>query len=84
MARVDPCPVANRPKPDGTIQGGVCEIQMADGTKSEVFCMPVESVYALERWIGAWDRWSDDVTTCPGVQEGQSGVAEQLGKLGGK
>lgn len=81
VEKVAMCPVAVRPPPPEELVAGACSVTLPDGTVQEVVCMPTESVWALERWIASWDRWSDLVTSCPGVVEGPSGVTEELEKL---
>lgn len=80
VERVAICPVKARPQPEAALVAGVCTIQGPDGPL-EVVCMPPESAWALDRLLSALSRWADEVTACPGVVEGESGVTEELGKL---
>ena len=80
MEKVALCPVPKRPQPEAALVAGTCTIQV-DGQPMEVVCMPPESAWALDRFLGAISRYVDLVTACPGVVEGESGVTEELDKL---
>jgi len=81
VEKVVHCPVPEFPAPEEDILMADCAKVFPGATEGEVACFPAHSVYILDRWVSAIERWADEVTSCPGVVVGDSNVVEELGKL---